>query len=362
MTFDDQLRRALDTLTAKLHDETSRHAQIVIDELATAAQAERDQVVAAVQREHDAAMAERDQHDAEVERERHTAYAEVDRERQAAYADLERRAAEAELARQAAYAELERLAAEAELARQAAPSAEPVPPAADLSAVGARIVSGLRAIDDARTLSEILDTLVTWSAREAGRVAVVLVRGGGYTGWRSIGFDPPFSRGEPINLPPDAFTIPLAVGGETVAVLYSEFDLERADVDLGLVGAVLEIFAVHAARCLESVTAFKAARAALVKTGDRADERSDDSSADEDAAARRYAKLLVSEIKLYHEPEVLAGQRERDLATRLGGEIARARVLYEQRVPAPIREQTDYFHDELVRTLANGDSTLLQLT
>ena len=344
MTFDDQLRRALDTLTAKLHDEASRHAQIVIDELATAAQAERDQAVAAVQREHDAAMTERDQHDAEVERERHTAYAEVDRERQAAYA------------------ELERLAAEAELARQAAPSAEPVPPAADLSAVGARIVSGLRAIDDARTLSDILDTLVTWAARETGRVAVVLVRGGGYTGWRSIGFDPPFSRGEPIKLPPDAFTIPLAVGGETVAVLYSEFDLERADVDLGLVGAVLEIFAVHAARCLESVTAFKAARAALVKTGDRADERSDGSSADEDAAARRYAKLLVSEIKLYHEPEVLAGQRERDLATRLGGEIARARVLYEQRVPAPIREQTDYFRDELVRTLANGDSTLLQLT
>jgi hypothetical protein len=343
MTFDDQLRRALDTLTAKLHDEASRHAQIVIDELATAAQAERDQAVAAVQREHDAAMAERDQHDAEVERERHAAYAEVNRERQAAYAELERLAAE-------------------EVARQAAPSAEPVPPAADLSAVGARIVSGLRAIDDARTLSEILDTLVAWAAREAGRVAVVLVRGGGYTGWHSIGFDPPFSRGEPINLPPDAFTIPLTVGGETVAVLYSEFDLENADVDLGLAGAVLEIFAVHAARCLESVTAFKAARAALVKTGDRADERSDDSSADDDAAARRYAKLLVSEIKLYHEPEVLAGQRERDLATRLGGEIARARVLYEQRVPAPIREQTDYFHDELVRTLANGDSTLLQLT
>jgi hypothetical protein len=273
-------------------------------------------------------MAERDQRDADVERERHAAYAEVNRERQAAYA------------------ELERLAAEAELARQAVPSAEPVPPAADLSAVGARIVSGLRAIDDARTLSEILDTLVTWAAREAGRVAVVLVGGGGYTGWRSIGFDPPFSRGEPINLPPDAFTIPLTVGGETVAVLYSEFDLENADVDLGLVGAVLEIFAVHAARCLESVTAFKAARAALVKTGDRADERSDDSSADDDAAARRVREITRLGDQAVSRTRGAGGQRERDLMTRLGGEIARARVLYE-RVPAPIREQTDYFHDEL---------------
>jgi hypothetical protein len=69
--------------------------------------------------------------------------------------------------------------------------------------------------------------------------------------------------------------------------------------------------------------------------------------------------LLVSEIKLYHEPAVAAGQRERDLASRLGGEIARARVLYEQRVPAAVRDRTDYFRDELVRTLANGDATLL---
>ena len=83
---------------------------------------------------------------------------------------------------------------------------------------------------------------------------------------------------------------------------------------------------------------------------------------EEDASARRYARLLVSEIKLYHEAAVVDGRRDRDLATRLGGEIARARVLYEQRVPLEVRERADYFHDELVRTLANGDATLLQLT
>jgi hypothetical protein len=70
----------------------------------------------------------------------------------------------------------------------------------------------------------------------------------------------------------------------------------------------------------------------------------------------------VSEIKLYHEPAVVAGRRDRDLAMRLGGEIARARVLYEQRVPQTVRSRTDYFRDELVRTLANGDATLLQLS
>jgi|SRR5262245_14227935 len=344
MTFDDQLRRVLDTLTAQLHDEVSRRARTALDEVATAAQSDRDQAVAEIRREHDAVIAARDQHDQEVER-----------ERRAAQADLERE-------RQAAHAELERLAAEVEAGRAAAAIAEAAPPPADLSALGARIVSGVRAIDDARTLSEILDTLVTWSAREAFRVAVLLASDGRYTSWRSAGFEPAFSRGEPVDLPPDAFTIPIAVGGETVAVLYTELDLDRPDFDPGFAAAALEIFAVHAARCLESVTAFKAARAALVKTGNRADETTDDSTAEDEEAARRYARLLVSEIKLYHEPDVLAGQRERDLATRLGGEIARARVLYEQRVPAQVRKQTDYFHDELVRTLANGDSTLLQLT
>jgi hypothetical protein len=58
---------------------------------------------------------------------------------------------------------------------------------------------------------------------------------------------------------------------------------------------------------------------------------------------------------------VVAGRRERDLATRLGGEIARARVLYEQRVPADVRQGMDHFHAELVRTLADGDSTLLEI-
>jgi hypothetical protein len=36
-------------------------------------------------------------------------------------------------------------------------------------------------------------------------------------------------------------------------------------------------------------------------------------------------------------------------------------VLYEQRVPPEVRQRSDLFHDELVRTLANGDASLLEL-
>ena len=122
----------------------------------------------------------------------------------------------------------------------------------------------------------------------------------------------------------------------------------------------LEILTRFASQRLEALTAIKAARS-LTGKADAAAPRAgqNDDSADEHAAARRYARLLVSEIKLYHEPQVAEGRRERDLATRLGGEIARVRTLYEQRVPPEVRQSTDYVHEELIRTLADGDASLL---
>ena len=76
-------------------------------------------------------------------------------------------------------------------------------------------------------------------------------------------------------------------------------------------------------------------------------------------AARRYARLLLSEIRMYNEPVVDAGRRSRDLLSRLSGEIARARRLYEARVPSSVAARADYFDQELVKTLADGDRSLL---
>jgi hypothetical protein len=123
----------------------------------------------------------------------------------------------------------------------------------------------------------------------------------------------------------------------------------------------------YAARSIEALTAFKTARAmtdlaeaASATSSEPAPARAPD-DAEEHVSAQRYARLLVSEIKLYHEDAVIEGRRDRDLATRLGGEIARARVMYEQRVPPHIRQHADHFHHELVRTLADGDASLLEL-
>ena len=120
--------------------------------------------------------------------------------------------------------------------------------------------------------------------------------------------------------------------------------------------SILEVLTRHAARSLEALTAFKAARVLT----ERPDTAAPDAAAHAaHEAALRYARLLVAEIKLYHEPAIVAGRLERDLGSRLGGEIAHARSMYEQRVPADVRSQTDYFGAEIVRTLANGDTTLL---
>jgi hypothetical protein len=261
----------------------------------------------------------------------------------------------------------------------------------------ARLSNCIRSIDRARSLSDVLDTLVGGAAREAGRSAVLLVDDQQLRGWSFVGFQglPGTAAGPSGTLPATAtgfiadalqsadavqgrsgvavapafaalsagremLAVPIQVGGQTVAVLYADDGVvEGGDPSLGW-QAVVETIARHAARTLEAMTAFRAAqlltREPVRGTTTRVQPAA---AAEEDEGARRYAKLLVSEIKLYHEAAVTAGRRDRDLATRLGGEIARARALYDERVPPHVRQRNDHFHAELVRTLANGDATLL---
>ena len=75
--------------------------------------------------------------------------------------------------------------------------------------------------------------------------------------------------------------------------------------------------------------------------------------------AKRFARLLVSEIKLYNEQKVLDGRRNSDLYDRLKEDIDRSRQMYDKRVSALVAAKYDYFYDELVNTLAEGDEVKL---
>ena len=75
--------------------------------------------------------------------------------------------------------------------------------------------------------------------------------------------------------------------------------------------------------------------------------------------ARRFARLLVSEIKLYNEQRVVEGRSNGDLYERLREYIDRSREMYDKRVKTLVSAKYDYFHHELVRTLAEGDASKL---
>jgi hypothetical protein len=75
--------------------------------------------------------------------------------------------------------------------------------------------------------------------------------------------------------------------------------------------------------------------------------------------AKRFARLVVSEIKLYNEAKVNEGRKNKDIYERLKEDIERGRHMYHERVAAPVRDSTNYFYDELVRILAGGDQSAL---
>jgi hypothetical protein len=75
--------------------------------------------------------------------------------------------------------------------------------------------------------------------------------------------------------------------------------------------------------------------------------------------AKRFARLLVTEIKLYNETKVTEGRQHHDLFARLKRDIERSREMYEKRVSVAITSKFDYFHEELVRILGDNEPSTL---
>jgi hypothetical protein len=75
--------------------------------------------------------------------------------------------------------------------------------------------------------------------------------------------------------------------------------------------------------------------------------------------AKRFAKLLVDEIKLYNQGKVSEGRQNRDLYDRLKEDIEKSRASYDKRYGNTAAKDGDYFNQELVRILADNDPRLL---
>jgi hypothetical protein len=277
-----------------------------------------------------------------------------------------------------------------------------------------RLLESVRGLDGATSLSEVLDALALAAAREAARAAVVVLRADRIQGWRVSGFGPRDAQPKSIDLaltesgviglaigaartvttrdsqtaslgpgfeslPADrmGLAVPVIVGGRVVAVVYADavaLDGQQRHVPSSW-PELIEVLARHAGRCLEALTSQKtspripppatgavgasgagAARAPGATSGPTALMQITDGV---QAAARRTARLLIADIRLFHEPAVNEGRRQRNLMVRLAPEIEKARQAYNDQVPSGVRSHTDYFQQELIRTLAGGDVTLL---
>ena len=81
--------------------------------------------------------------------------------------------------------------------------------------------------------------------------------------------------------------------------------------------------------------------------------------ADVHRKAHRFARLLVDEIKLYNQVKVSEGRKNKDLYDRLKEDIEKSRITYQKRYGNTAAGGADYFSQELVRSLAEDDTSIM---
>ena len=133
------------------------------------------------------------------------------------------------------------------------------------------LVQGLHAVDEAESLTAVLERLVEGAQRHASRAAVLLVREDGLREWAHGGFDGRGGIGEK-GMPvassaaqerrrvesESAIAFPVSVGGEVVAVLYAEVG-DALSPQRRISKDALDALTRHAGRMLETLTVQQAA-------------------------------------------------------------------------------------------------------
>jgi hypothetical protein len=258
-------------------------------------------------------------------------------------------------------------------------------------------------IHESASQAEILRHLLEGEARFAARVALFVVKGGSISGWQGIGFedneaiktlsvnagsglagkaikartpaggsaqefDAGFVHSVKAPAADQCLVLPLVVKDKVAAVIYADAGTAP--------GGTLD------ASGLQALTRFAAIwleLAALRKAGGSAAEEAPQpqpvamaatapssppapAASDEDELhkkARRFAKLLVEEIKLYNQPRVEEGRQHKDLYDRLKVDIEKSRSTYDKRYAESAVASANYFTQELIRILADNDVSLM---
>jgi hypothetical protein len=286
----------------------------------------------------------------------------------------------------------------AEIVRRAVEVVESLAPAPGSSPADL-LNAASASIQESASQAEILRHLLEGEARFAGRVALFVVKGGTANGWQGIGFDDndaiknislntsagligkaiqgrvpasgatnEFDSGfiSQVKAPAEnhCLVLPLVVKDKVAAAIYADAGTAPGGT---LDASGLQVLVRFAAVWLELAALRKAGGAAgeeaaapgpvAVSSGAAAAPGTEEEELHK--KARRFAKLLVEEIKLYNQSKVDEGRRQKDLYDRLKIDIEKSRATYDKRYAESAVASADYFNQELVRILAENDVSLM---
>lgn len=265
------------------------------------------------------------------------------------------------------------------------------------------------AIHEMSSQAEVLRRLLEGCAQFAARSALFVVKGRAIAGWLAFGFeendsiknfsldtatgpvaqaiqdrnpvpttisdfDPGFASAMGAPVESACQVLPLVVRQKVAAIVYVD---AGGDPDGKLDAHALQLLMRFTGLWIELLTLRKAvpedvqAVSAAVQAGNSPAVAPEVSVAREAPAAlspedaeihkkaRRFAKLLVEEIKLYNGQKVTEGRQNKDLYIRLQDEIEKSKATYARRYAESTAASGDYFTEELIRVLADNDVTLM---
>ena len=277
--------------------------------------------------------------------------------------------------------------------------------------------SAVSCLQDGEAQPEILRSLLEGAAKFSGRAALFVIRGGTATGWQGRGFDDDdgikkfsvdtsnglASRAVQDRMPAaaaaaefdskfvsavgnpndgNAVVLPLVVKEKVAALVYADAGTGDGTLD----PSALHLLVRSAGQWLEMLALRKAGGGAAAAEPEKeaqleaspqaparaaepppppppppAAEEPEIAAEDQEVhkKAKRFAKLLVDEIKLYNQAKVTEGRQKHDLYDRLKEDIEKSRTTYEKRYGQTAAASGDYFSREVLRILAENDASLM---
>ncbi len=305
-----------------------------------------------------------------------------------------------------------------ELANQILRQIEPILAAScPNSAASETLNASISAIRESFTQAEILKSLLDGAAQFVSRTALFVIRGNNLAGWQSRGFTDDDVRG--LNLDAsqglaaraieaksraaaaaadfdsafiqhhrapwdgNATVFPLVVRDKAAALLYCDAGKNsNSKPDL----AAVEVLTRYTCLWLEQTSGKKSqpatdatavaepqeaappapvAAPAVASAPPKAApggvliEQLPAEEQDLHRKAKRFAKLLVDEIKLYNQSKVAEGRQNREIYKVLREDIEKSRATYNKRYGNTPVASANYFSDEVIRILADNDRALL---